>query len=186
MKFMVIGTASVVYNAYTYIYWRDDVMRSFEFAIKMELDGENYYREQAEKHKANGLYTIFLNLARDERKHAQILEDRMKQQTPDLTETTSYDEYKNVFQEASDFQNAIKETLGQLDIYYLAMDKEKKSIELYKEMLEEAKDEQDKEVFRFLINEEEIHFNLLEELWSHLNRAEEWVESAEFGLREEY
>ena len=110
----------------------------------------------------------------------------MKQQTPDLTETTSYDEYKNVFQEASDFQNAIKETLGQLDIYYLAMDKEKKSIELYKEMLEEAKDEQDKEVFRFLINEEEIHFNLLEELWSHLNRAEEWVESAEFGLREEY
>ena len=53
-------------------------------------------------------------------------------------------------------------------------------------MLEEAKDEQDKEVFRFLINEEEIHFNLLEELWSHLNRAEEWVESAEFGLREEY
>ena len=95
MKFMVIGTASVVYNAYTYIYWRDDVMRSFEFAIKMELDGENYYREQAEKHKANGLYTIFLNLARDERKHAQILEDRMTTDArPDGT--TSYDEYKCV------------------------------------------------------------------------------------------
>src|SRR5690554_323275 len=163
MKFMVIGPASVVYNAYTFKFWRDDVMRSYEFAIRMELDGEKYYMEQAEKHKNSGLYTIFLTLAKDERKHAQILEDRMKQLTPDLSETTSYDEYKNVFQDAPDFQNAIKETLGQLDIYYLAMDKEKQSIELYKEMLEDAKDEQDKEVFSFLIREEETHFNILEE-----------------------
>ena len=39
-------------------------------------------------------------------------------------------------------------------------------------MLEDAKDEQDKEVFSFLIREEETHFNILEELWSHVNRAE--------------
>ena len=36
MKFMVIGPASVVYNAYTFKFWRDDVMRSYEFAIRME------------------------------------------------------------------------------------------------------------------------------------------------------
>ena len=84
MKFMVIGPASVVYNAYTFKFWRDDVMRSYEFAIRMELDGEKYYMEQAEKHKNSGLYTIFLTLAKDERKHAQILEDRMKHD-PDLS-----------------------------------------------------------------------------------------------------
>ena len=56
-------------------------MRSY-VAIRMELDGEKYYMEQAEKHKNSGLYTIFLTLAKDERKHAQILEDRMKQLTP--------------------------------------------------------------------------------------------------------
>ena len=111
-------------------------MRSYEFAIRWN-SMVKYYMEQAEKHKNSGLYTIFLTLAKDERKHAQILEDRMKQLTPDLSETTSYDEYKNVFQDAPDFQDAIKETLGQLDIYSVARDQEQHSIELYKEMLED-------------------------------------------------
>ena len=88
-------------------------MRSYEFAIRMELDGEKYYMEQAEKHKNSGLYTIFLTLAKDERKHAQILEDRMKQLTPDLSETTSYDEYKMCFKMPG-FSKCQKETLGQL------------------------------------------------------------------------
>ncbi|HZJ58601.1 MAG TPA: ferritin family protein [Clostridia bacterium] len=161
-------------------------MRSYEFAIQMELDGERYYMEQAEKHRDSGLHTIFLTLARDERKHAQILKDRMKQLDTVLSETTSYADYKNVFQDTPDFHNVIKDIPDQLDVYSVAMDKEKESINLYKGMLEEARDDGDREVFRFLIHEEQIHYNLLEEIWSHVNRAVEWVESAEFGLREEY
>lgn len=161
-------------------------MRSLEFAIKMELDGEKYYLEQAEKYKDTNLHTVFLELAKDERKHAKILRDRANLLTPDLLGTTSYDKYRNVFQDAGDFDSAIKETLDQLDVYYLAMDKEKESIDLYREMLSEATDQNDKEIFEFLIKEEEIHYAILEELSSHVSRAKEWVESAEFGVREEY
>ena len=53
-------------------------------------------------------------------------------------------------------------------------------------MLAEATDEQDKEVFEFLIKEEETHYSILEDIVSHVSRPIEWVESAEFGLREEY
>ena len=53
-------------------------------------------------------------------------------------------------------------------------------------MLEKATDEKDKEIFRFLIKEEENHYLILEDMASHMGRPEEWVESAEFGLREEY
>ncbi|MFY9176334.1 MAG: ferritin family protein [Caldicoprobacterales bacterium] len=161
-------------------------MRSFEFAIKMELDGEKYYTEQAKKHMNTDLHTIFLTLAEDERKHANILKDRVNKLTPDLLSTTSYSEYKNVFQQAGDFDSAIKETPDQLDIYYFALDKEKESIELYREMLAETTDNIDKEIFEFLIREEETHYAILEDMASHVSRPKEWVESAEFGLREEY
>ena len=161
-------------------------MHSLEFAIRMELDGEKYYTEQAEKTKGTRLHTIFLLLAKDEGKHAKILQDRANQLTPELLDATSYSEYKNIFQQADDFAIAIKESPTQLDVYNFAMDKEREVIELYKEMLEKATDEKDKEIFRFLIKEEENHYLILEDMASHMGRPEEWVESAEFGLREEY
>jgi rubrerythrin len=161
-------------------------MRSIEFAIKMELDGEQYYTEQAEKHKNTNLHTVFLTLAKDERKHANILKDRLSHLTPELSDTTSYSEYKNIFKQAEDFNSSIKETLDQVDIYSFAMDKEKEAIELYKELLANATDEQDREIFEFLIREEETHYAILEDIVSHVSRPSEWVESAEFGLREDY
>lgn len=161
-------------------------MRSIEFAIKMELDGEQYYMEQAEKHKNTNLHTVFLTLAKDERKHANILKDRLNKLTPELSDTTSYTEYKNIFEQAEDFYSSIKETLEPVDVYLLAMEKEQEAIDLYREMLSEASNEQDKAIFEFLIKEEETHYAILEDIVSHVSRPIEWVESAEFGLREEY
>ena len=63
---------------------------------------------------------------------------------------------------------------------------EKESIDLYKEFLSEAKNEVEKNLFQYLIKEEEKHFQILEDIVLLVNRPEEWIESAEFGLREEY
>ena len=41
-------------------------------------------------------------------------------------------------------------------------------------------------LFHFLIQEENRHRDLMEELYQHVNRPNNWVESAEFGVREEY
>ena len=51
-------------------------MNNFEFAIKREIDGENYYLEQAEANKGNALSTVFLSLAKDEENHAVFLENK--------------------------------------------------------------------------------------------------------------
>ncbi|HWQ41417.1 MAG TPA: rubrerythrin, partial [Desulfosporosinus sp.] len=40
--------------------------------------------------------------------------------------------------------------------------------------------------FEYLIKQEEDHYTIIEQLVSLLSRPEEWVESAEFGVREEY
>jgi hypothetical protein len=50
----------------------------------------------------------------------------------------------------------------------------------------EAKDEKDKVLYEFLVLQETKHHLLFDELVKIVSRPEEWVEDAEFGVREEY
>lgn len=161
-------------------------MSSLEFAIQMEIDGEKYYTEQAEKNKGNNLNRVFLMLAKDERRHAEILRNKANELSYELVDNNTFDEYKNVFEGIDDFNKEVKIVPEQLDAYRMALEKEKESIDLYKKMLSEADNEEEKKLFRYLIKEEESHYAIFYEIATHLNRTEEWVESAEFGLREDY
>lgn len=161
-------------------------MNYLEFAIKMEIDGEKYYLDQAEKNSGNSLKSVFLMLAKDERIHANILENKFKDLPYELTENNSVSDYQNVFEGIGDFKDEVKEKPNQLDAYRMALEKEKESIELYEKMLTRAKSDEEEKLFKYLIEQEEMHYKVIEELISHLSRAEEWVESAEFGLRKDY
>lgn len=161
-------------------------MNSLEFAIKMEVDGEKYYREQAKNNEDNSLKTVFLKLANDERKHANFLRGEATESLDDLEENDSFKEYKNIFQGLDNYKNEIKTVPTQLDVYRMALKREEESIELYKDMLEEANTKDEERLFKLLIKEESNHYRIIEDIVHHLNRAEEWVEDAEFGLREEY
>ena len=161
-------------------------MNSIEFAINMELDGVKYYTEQAEKNKTNSTSTVFLLLAKDEGNHAGILQNKFNELEYELIDSNTLTESKNVFKGIGDFKNEIKEIPNQLDIYRIASKKEKQSIDLYKKFLSEATDDKEKELFEYLIKQERGHFAILEELVLLINRPNEWVEAAEFGIREEY
>ena len=161
-------------------------MNNLEFAIKMEKDGEKYYTEQAEKHESNGLKNLFLMLANDERSHAKVLTNKFLALPYDLTTSISDPQKENVFKGVGDFKDEINKIPSQLDLYRTVLDMEKKSIDLYTQMLSESKWEHDKELFEFLIIQETKHFTLFEEIVALVTRPEEWVENAEFGVREDY
>ncbi|MDI9441400.1 MAG: ferritin family protein [Bacillota bacterium] len=161
-------------------------MSALKFAIQMELDGERYYLEQAELNKDNNLRPVFVMLAGEERKHAEILQQYADESDYNLTESGAYTEFKNVFADLDDFSVEVKTTPEQLDGYRLALEKEREMVELYEKMLQEAKTDQDRELFGFLIKEEKKHYQIFSDIIEHLLKAEQWVEDAEFGLREEY
>ncbi|PKM85109.1 MAG: rubrerythrin [Firmicutes bacterium HGW-Firmicutes-11] len=159
-------------------------MKRIEFAIKMEQDGERYYREQAAKH--HGLEPVFLMLAEDERSHAAVLMRRVENASYELDDNDILTDARNVFHGKTDFKMEIKPEPEQIDLYRAGMEMEKESIALYSELLAAATEDSDKELFGFLVKEEKAHHAILEELVILINRPNEWVESAEFGLREEY
>lgn len=167
-------------------------MNVLEFAINMENDGEKYYREQAELNRDNGLFVVCSMLADDERNHAALLRSRHENREYDLGVGSKVDRVGNVFSGLGDINYDDKDISSQLDFYRLAADRERASIELYSEMLEEALGQDgvdskaDVVLFEFLIRQEEEHLRVLEELVKLLSHAEDWVEDAEFGNREEY
>lgn len=159
---------------------------AIEFAIKMELDGEKYYLEQGEKTAHQGLKSVFQLLAAEEREHATILEKYASQGEYELKESEVPNHYQNVFQNGEDLQVEIKSRPEQIDAYYLALEKEKQSVELYEKMLAEADNPEEKRLFEFLVEQEKIHYNTFSDLIEHVLKAKQWVESAEFGVREDY
>ena len=160
-------------------------MNTLDYAIQMEVDGEEYYTEQAKLNENNSVKTVCLILAKDEGIHAQILQNKMKNVSYELSDTESYAKIKSIFKNADDFKSEIRDKPTQLEFYRTALEKEKESIALYTDLLVKATDIKESDLFRYLVEQETLHFSLLDEMVSMLRHAEEWVESAEFGLRNE-
>ena len=76
-------------------------MNIFEFAMKMEMDGKQFYEESAAKTDSPELKRILLELASDEEKHYTIfraLRDGVPVEYEDAKKTKILTEVKNVFE----------------------------------------------------------------------------------------
>jgi len=158
-------------------------MDILDFAINMEIEGNKYYSKHAQKNKDNSLFVVFNLLAEDELKHAELLKSKKKDAAYSV-KNIKKSKADNLFSDKDQKISDITASPEQLDAYRFAMDKEKESIDLYTELAQ--KTEGGLEFFEFLISEEEKHFNLLFDLVELLSRPKDWVESAEFGTREDY
>ena len=161
-------------------------MHSLDYAIQTEMDGVKFYTEQAQKNKGTTLQKVFDLLADEERQHEIILRRILSDTFSDLTENSSLADKKSIFSDLGDFKDEIRENPHQIEVYRLAREMEEKSIALYEKMLEEAKNDIEKSVIKYLITQETYHYQLMDEFVIRIGRPDEWVESAEFGEREEY
>lgn len=155
-------------------------------AIKMEIDGEKYYRNLAEMNKDNHLHGVFQKLADDEKDHAHVLKQKEEHQKCTLKKGQTFQKASSVFQSLEEFKSEIKEIPSQIDSYRFALEKEKESIDLYTDLKEKSESSDDKEIYDFLIEQEKDHYKTINSLIDFLTKSEDWVESAEFGVREKY
>ncbi|HEY5560536.1 MAG TPA: ferritin family protein [Clostridiaceae bacterium] len=160
-------------------------MNTLQYAINMEHDGEKYYRGQAEINKNNELQVVCNLLADEEKIHGEILESKKNKLAYKLIDLDLLSNAKNMFTSAPDIDAQEKRDSSQLAFYRIAADMEKKSIELYQQFLADATDADEKELCKYLIKQEKQHYELFDEMGRLLTNAENWIESPEFGRREE-
>lgn len=161
-------------------------MDVLQFALAMEQEGERYYTAQAETYAGTPLQTVFNLLAKDEAKHAEILRGKMDGTAYELKADAQLSDRESLFSGLKDYKPLAQGKLDQAELYHAAMELEQRSIDLYTDLRGKAADEKTRALFDFLVQEESRHYQILEDMFRFVNRPNEWVEAAEFGVREEY
>lgn len=166
-------------------------MNIFDFALKMELDGEKYYRDLAEKTKYDDLKKVLLGLAEDEKRHHEIIQLAQNQTFKYIEADPSLTNIKNVFANQTEFAGEKKEFIAkikaeQFDFYQAALIKEHESVELYQKLIVSSENPAAKAICERLIHEEEKHVEVLDNIIEMLNHVNDWVEAAEFNHQDIY
>ena len=168
-------------------------MNIFDFALKMELDGEQFYLQQAEKVNYAELKVVLKGLADDERRHYKIVQQLQNQKKEYIEPDPAISAARNVFELArnkpfipKDQDSIAKLKDEQRDVYQAALHKEEASVHLYKELRKTVESPAEKDILEKLVQEEEKHAEVIGNIMQMLNNFNEWVESAEFHHQKPY
>ena len=156
-----------------------------EQAIHLETKAEANYREAAQKTSDSSAREILELLADEEALHAKIL--RGMKDVGDLRSS-------HLLEKASTWVRGVVEgglsaisfDACLLAVLRRAMDIEQTTESFYRDRATEAKHASTVELFTRLADIERGHFLLIGSLVEYFDRPNEWIESAEFGLRDEY
>ena len=158
-------------------------MDIFEQAMKMEEDGRAYYLEHAQKTAIPALKKILLELAEDELKHYKIfkaLRDSQNASYDEAAATKIFATTKNVFEvlKAEGPKDLPADSIG---VWEHARQVEQDSEEFYRSKAGEADDDNQKNIWNRIADEEHRHYQALDNVVSFLARPTQWLEDAEWS-----
>jgi len=161
-------------------------MDVYEYAMQMEKDGEDLYREMAANTQNAGIKKILVMLAEAEVKHYKTFKKMKAGEKVEVPDTGILDDVKNIFKKMTETGEMSNLNIPQVELYKKAEDIETKSEEFYLKEAEEVKDESQKRAFRKIAKEESKHYRILENIVNLVERPEQWNEYAEWYHLEEY
>jgi rubrerythrin len=161
-------------------------MDIYEFAMKMEKDGENYYRELEKKAANVGLKNIFTMLADAEVVHHDIFKRLKEKEKVKVVHTRILSQVKNIFEQMREEEIDTPAAITETELYKKAQEIEKKSRAFYVEKAGEVKEPDQKELFLKIADEEKKHYLILEEITDFVSRPQTWLENPEWYHLEDY
>lgn len=156
-------------------------MNVFDYAMKMELEGEEYYRGLAEATPHPGLKTIFTNLAADERKHFETFRALKGGISDPIPESSTLESSRNIFEKLVDGEIESPTLEHSLDGYRHGMENEAESAKFYEDAAKREKDENVARLIRRIADEEWDHYRVLENLYQYTLAPQNYLAWGEFG-----
>lgn len=157
-------------------------MNVYEYAMKVEKDGESYYRELASKTDDVGIKSILTMLADEEVKHYILFEKMSKNQIlPTQPHVNIFKYTKNMFEKMKQENKLPSFSQNQIEFYKSALQSEENSYKFYREKALMLNEGEQKQAFLRIAEEERAHLVLLENLIEYISTPERWVESPEFN-----
>lgn len=159
-------------------------MNIYEYAMQMEKDGENYYRDLAQKTLNKGLKSILIMLADAEVKHYKLFQNMKKHEMVRMPDTSILNDVKNIFVKMRE-ENQLHVDIAEIELYRKAQDIETKTRDFYIEKSVEV-DAAQKEILLKIADEEKRHYLVLEKIIDFVNRPDYWLENPEWYHLEDY
>ena len=164
-------------------------MNVFEYAMKMETDGRNFYLEHARKIDTPAFRQILEQLAEDELKHYNIFKTMAEGRKAEYREgekTTILATVKNVFESLRDEKRQFSFAADAKKIWEEAREIEKRSESFYREKARGLGDKGQVIILNRIADEEHRHWVTMQNVIQFLDRPSHWLENAEWSNLEEY
>lgn len=164
-------------------------MNVFEYAMKMETDGRQYYLDHAEKAQTPELKRILLELADDELKHYNLFKSLRDGQAAEYKvseKTTILSTVKNVFEQMKSRNKDYKFPADSNKLWVEAREVEKKAEEFYRQKANEVTQAHEKSILISIAEEEHRHWVTLDNVIHFLDRPKNWLDDAEWSNIQEY
>lgn len=160
----------------------------FEDAMKKALDfeqkGYDIYTDVSKTSFNPIVKKTFVFLAGEEQKHINDIKAYLEKENTnlDLKEAKTEDVKEFFNMAVEDYKEGIEFLQSDIEAYGKAMDLEKSAYDYYKQQHAQAQDEQTKKFLRFLMEQENAHYMLLEKMLRYLKdpsqfhaEEEEWI-----------
>lgn len=160
-------------------------MDVFEFAMKMEVDGKEYYEKLTAETLIEGLRNIFTVLAGDEQKHYEAIE-RMQRNAPGtMADSTALENAKNIFNDLMATKDSLEPMNEDIDGYRHAMTIESDSERFYRDAAAKEGREQVRTLLLRIAAEERKHFEIVQNIYDIVLRPKYFLAWREFSNLDE-
>jgi len=148
----------------------DDFKKILSMAINREVEAYAYYHSVSERVKDPNLKKLFHELASDETKHRELLQDYLDKDVTSIKFSASRD-YKVADTLASP---DLTPDLKPIDGIIIAIRKELEAMQMYTQLASAQEDPKQKEIFMQLANMERGHKARLEDIYTDMAFPESW------------
>ncbi len=167
---------------------KEELMKAFADSIEMEEDGRKFYLAAAKECKIELGKRVFEALADDETRHIVAIKGyceviSKKSKTPQLCQVMPRHkaiQERLIFgkRESEVLKNTIIDA-NELKAYEIAMKMENEGYDFYKKALDNSPDGEIKELYKFLMSEEEAHYELISSTYEYLKDPASWFADQE-------
>ena len=155
--------------------------KGIQTAIEMEEKGYNYYDEKAKEAVNKVSRRALESLASQELDHKKTFE-KLAEGEKDFSGDLKAEEIENVIKEVfAEMSDKEKEDWKEkeVEVYEKALEFEKKTYRLYKDLKEQTDNEQEKEILEKIMQEESSHEDSLQNILYYLTDNTWWMADEE-------
>ena len=169
-----------------------DERKVLEVALENEITGRKLYTQYAKTVKNEMARRVFVHLANEELNHIEDIKRFLRTLSmeiePDVDSVVkpgSLDKTKSFFgQLVSDLKEQVRPSDDDNKSRQVAMRIEKAGFEYYRKGAQATKNKKMREFFRWLVEQEQTHYMLIQNAFEYANDPESWLAGEEHWLLE--